>query len=183
MGDHRQKCSAPTTDIMFLVITCVKKPLFVVMQLKKPQKLSVWDWTAAFSDYLRQPHPKGGWTGAVLQGSAAILELSTWQSGIDGILKSPSVLLTFLSEPDTLKEKSLSLPSELYLGCSREGHKEFSTLLGNIFKFIKSFFSSSSSLSFSTELQVPAGIIKTKSFASELIEVSLSTALYNFSWK
>lgn len=97
----------------------------------------------------------------------------------------PSVLLKFLSEPDTLREKSLSLPNELYLGCSRhrEGHKEFSTLLGNIFKFIKSFFSPSPSLSFSTELQVPAGIIKTKSFASDLIEVSLSTALYDFSWK
>lgn len=94
---------------------------------------------------------------------------------------SPSVLLKFLSEPDTLNEKSLSLPGELYLGCSREGHEEFSTLLGNI--FIRSSFSPSPSRSFSTELQVPAGIIKTKSFASDLIEVSLSTALYNFSWK
>lgn len=90
-----------------------------------------------------------------------------------------SVLQQFLSEPDTFKEKSLLLPNELYLGCSREGHKEFSTLLGNIFRFIKSFLSPSPSLSFSKELQVPAGIIKTKSFASELIEVSLSTALYN----
>lgn len=122
------------------------------------------------------------------QGSAGIPELSSWQDlvqpGMDGNPDQfPSVLLGFLSEPDTPKENSSSLPNELPLGCSREGHKEFSTLLGNIFKFIKSFFSPSPSLSFSTELQVPAGIIKTKSFPSELIEVSLSTALYNFSWK
>lgn len=127
-------------------------------------------------------------TGAGLQGSAGIPELSPWQdlvqSGMDGNPDQlPPVLLKFLSEPDTPKEKSLSLPNELPWGCSREGHKEFSTLLGNRFKFIKSFFSPSPSLSFSAELQVPAGIIKTKSFASELIEVSLSTALYNFSWK
>lgn len=66
---------------------CEKTLVFgdVVKEITKLLSLGL---DSCISDVVRQPHPNGGWTGAVLQGSAGIPELSTWQDpvqpGIDG---------------------------------------------------------------------------------------------------